>query len=58
MDLSALELDDHLMSDGWRLRRSGGEAVRSYLGVGSFEAGRGSAAAAVSVPAGCPPRER
>jgi len=44
--------DDHLMSDGTaRLRRSGGEAVRSYLGVGSFgERAVVAAAAAVPVP--------
>jgi S-(hydroxymethyl)glutathione dehydrogenase / alcohol dehydrogenase len=44
--------DDHLMRDGTaRLRRSGGEAVRSYLAVGSFgERAVVSAAAAVPVP--------
>jgi len=48
--------DDHLMADGTaRLRRSGGEAVRSYLGVGSFgERAVVSAAAAVPVPAELP----
>jgi S-(hydroxymethyl)glutathione dehydrogenase/alcohol dehydrogenase len=48
--------DDHRMGDGTaRLRRSDGEAVRSYLGVGSFgERAVVSAAAAVPVPSELP----